>query len=584
MTTPLPESDANSATNNEQRLAELLEQLVDQAAHGNAPDFESIVRAHPDLAKDLRELWATAMIAEDFGSFTGELGDLTGAAEADANTSPTALNMPAEIGDFELLEEIGRGGMGVVFKARQKSLGRVVALKMVLRGEMASSIDVARFRTEAESASRLSHPGIVPVYDVSEHEGLPYFSMKYIEGTTLAQKLSGGPLPPHEAAEILQHVAQAIADAHETGLLHRDLKPSNILIDGDGRSYVSDFGLAKYVSPATTDKRVEEATAANWATGLTLSGAILGTPGYMAPEQAAGERGEIGPATDVYGLGAILFAMITGQPPFRAATPLDTVLMVLEQDVPLPRTLNHDVDPDLEMIALKCLQKPTDLRYASAKELAGDLKAYLDNEPISARSSQFTQVVSRAFRETHHAGVLENWGLLWMWHSLVLLLLCLTTNGLQLSGVTSRWLYAGLWGVGLGIWAAFFWNVRRRGGPITFVERQVAHVWAGSVICTTLLFAVEALLGLRVLELSPVLALVSGMVFLVKAGILTGRFYVQSLVLFLTAAVMAMFDRSDMPPLGISVFGIVSAACFFFPGLKYYRQRVRRAPSHRRHG
>jgi serine/threonine-protein kinase len=439
-----------------------------------------------------------------------------------------------------------------------------------LQGDLASAIDIARFRAEAESAAGLQHPNIVPVYEVGEEQGRPFFSMKYIEGTTLAKCIADGPLPPREAAERLLPVVRAISTAHQRGLLHRDLKPSNILIDSEDRPYVTDFGLAKRWTPSSIDTTDQPASV-----GLTLSGAILGTPGYMAPEQAAGKRGRVSPLTDVYSLGALLYVMLTGRAPFQAATPVETVLMVLEQDPLLPRLLNRNADPDLEMIALKCLQKPADLRYQSADCLADDLEAYLSNEPISARSSQFSQVLSRAFRETHHAAVLENWGLLWMLHSAVLLVLCLLTNWFQWRDVTSRLPYLALWTVGLGTWAAIFWNLRRRSGPITFVERQIAHVWAGSMISSTGLFVVEWILNLPVLALSPVLGLVSGMVFLVKAGILSGAFYIQALLLFLTATAMAILQQPGMPTVGISLFGIVSAGCFFFPGLKYYQQRIR---------
>ena len=565
----LPETHA-LPSNREERLARILEGLIEQSRCGRKPDLEAAVRANPDLSDELRELWATAMIAEDFGSLSDVLGD-DGPAQKHSGTSVQAkADVPRQFGAYELLDELGRGGMGVVFRARQASLSRIVAVKMILRGEMASASDVARFRAEAESAARLNHPHIVPVYEVGEVDGQSYFTMKLIDGMTLARKLADGPLPPREAAELLVPVCRAIAEAHLRGLLHRDLKPSNILIDTSGRPYVSDFGLAKRLRPEAGDAEGRDA-----GHPPTLTGTILGTPGYMAPEQAAGQRGEITTATDVYSLGALLYAMLTGRAPFQAASPVDTVLMVLEQDPLPPRFLNQRADPDLEMIALKCLQKPADLRYASAASLADDLEAFLANEPISARSSHFSQVLSRAFRETHHAAVLENWGLLWMWHSLALLGLCLVTSIFQWSKIESRWPYLTLWGIGLGVWAIIFWNLRRRSGPITFVERQIAHVWAGSVICITLLFFVEAILGLPVLSLSPVLGLVSGMVFLVKAGILSGVFYVQAAALFLTAGLMALLQRPDMPPVGILLFGLVSGACFFVPGWKYHRQRKR---------
>jgi len=557
---------AEADANRDAVLAALLERLIDDSRHGRSPDLEAMIAKHPDLVDELRSLWATAMVAEEFGSMADDAelaGEPTAARAAGQRNS---VPLPERIGDYEVVEEIGRGGMGVVFKARQFSLDRVVALKMILQGHTASETDVARFRAEAESAARINHPHIVPVYEVGDFEGQPYFSMKYVEGTTLSKRLAEGPLPSREAAALLVPVCRAVAEAHRHGLMHRDLKPSNILIDEAGRPYITDFGLAKRLPAAEKPDEAHKS--------LTHSGAILGTPGYMAPEQAAGGRGEITEATDVYGLGAILYAMLTGRAPFQTDSPVDTVLMVLEQDPLPPRLLNQRADADLEMIALKCLQKPTDLRYDSADALAADLQAYLDNEPISARSGKFSQVVSRAFRETHHAGVLENWGLLWMWHSLVLLVICVITNGFQWAGITSRWPYVGLWVFALGLWAAIFWGLRRRSGPTTFVERQIAHVWAGSVICNSLLFGVEALLSLPVLTLSPVLGVVSGMVFLVKAGILSGKFYVQSVILFLTAPVMAVIPQTGLPNVSISLFGIVSAACFFIPGLKYYRQRA----------
>jgi len=548
----------------EARLAQLIDELLLRTRDGGQTDIEQVATAHPDLADELRELWTTAMIADDLGSFAAALleADLSLTVDSPENGhNPSTLpsQIGKTIGDYELLEELGRGGMGVVYKARQNTLGRTVALKMILRGDMASAIDLARFRGEAEAAARLDHPHIVPLLEVGEHEGRPYFSMKYIPGETLSQRLIAGPLSSKAAAELLLPVCRAIAAAHAGGVLHRDLKPANILIDTDGRPHVTDFGLAKQMRAAEDPRTMAQS--------LTHSGAIVGSPSYMAPEQAAGNRGDIGPAGDVYSLGAVLYHMLTGRPPFQAATPVDTLLLVLEQDPLPPRVLNPAVDPDLELIALKCLQKPIDLRYSTADELADDLQAYLRHEPISARSSHITQIVGRLFRETHHASVLENWGVLWMWHSLVLLVLCLLTNWMQLSGIQSRLPYLAAWVFGLGTWAAVFWNLRRRSGPITFVERQVAHVWGSSMVASTLLYLVEYLMGLTVLELSPVLGLITGMVFAVKAGILSGRFYVQSAALFATAAVMAQF-----PTYSISIFGLVSAACFFFPGWEYYRR------------
>jgi serine/threonine protein kinase len=547
------------------QLAVLIDELLESARKGQHPPFEEVARQHPDLAGELRELWATAQLADDLGSLHDEITIIPGFHVIPGLVSPAPkpdiVGAPLRtFGDYELLAEIGRGGMGVVYRARQISLGRIVALKVLLRGEHASSGDIARFLHEAAAAAALDHPHITPVYEVGEQEGQPYFSMKYVEGTTLSRRLLDGPIGPREAAALLAPVCRAVAAAHAGGILHRDLKPSNILIDRDGVPLITDFGLAK----RTSDGGDRDEGMAS----LTQTGAILGTPSYMAPEQAAGRRGAVGVTTDVYSLGAILYQMLTGRPPFQAATPFDTVMLVLEQDPLPPRLLNPQADPDLEMIALKCLQKPQELRYQSAAALADDLEAFLANEPISARLTNLSGIISRMLRETHHAAVLENWGLLWMWHSLVLLLLCLMTNWFKLEHFDRPEPYLALWTVGLGAWASIFWRLRRRSGPITFVERQIAHVWAGSVISCTLLFVVEIILGLKVLTLSPVLALSSGTVFLVKAGILSGSFYLQAAALFLTSIVMACW-----PDYGLVVFGVVSGLCFFLPGLKYHRQR-----------
>lgn len=551
-----PEVDPtiDSPASDDEKLAKLLSDLTERAQRGEHIDLEAVCRDNPTMASDLRHLWGAVMVAEVAGksSSTDPLRGRTISGVSELTSA--ALSLPCRLGDYELLEELGRGGMGVVFRARQISLNREVAVKMILRDMLASAADRTRFQAEAEAAARLEHPGIVPVYQVGEFDGRPYFSMKFVRGQTLLQRLNGEPMPPREIATMLAKVARAIEFAHRRGVFHRDIKPSNILIDEQGEPHVTDFGLAKQ-----SDRDAS----------VTRSGAIVGTPAYMAPEQANGARGIVGPHSDVYSLGAVLYHMLTGRPPFQAASPVDTVLLVLEQDPVPPRIVRPLADPDLEMICLQCLQKPTDLRYASAGALADDLEAYLKNEPISARSGRITQVVAWWLRETHHAVVLQNWGLLWMWHSLVLAGVSFATNLLFLIGVRDRIQYSLMWTLGLGTWAAVFWMLRRRMGPVTFVERQIAHVWAASMVGTALLFPLEALLGLDVLKLSPVLAIISGMVFMVKAGILSGEFYVQAIVLFATTAVMAVFPNESH-----FIFGFVAALCFFLPGLKYYRQRL----------
>ena len=564
----------------DERLAVVFDQLMQDSRSGAAQQrLDEAIQQHPDLATDLRELFATTQIADEIALLqTSDLNQLTGGGSKTPRMSGSIAAGSAigtTIGEYELRQELGRGGMGVVYRAFQASLQRTVALKMIPNAAFAASQDLARLRAEALAAARLSHPNIVPVYEVGEHNGQPWFSMQFIQGTTLSHRLMSGPMKPREAVALLVPVVEAIGAAHRAGVLHRDLKPSNILIAADGTPFVTDFGLAKRVN-------VEEESLTSGGMGsdianLTQSGAILGTPAWMSPEQAAGQTDSIDVATDIYSLGAVLFAMLTGRPPFQAASPLDTVLMVIEQDPPNIRMLNRAVDSDLEMVVMKCLQKPQDLRYSSAGALAADLRAWLNNEPVSARSSTIAQVMTRLFRESHHAAILQNWGLLWMWHSLVVLLLCLITNLIQFQGVTERWPFVGLWVVGLGLWAAIFWNLRHRAGPITAVERQIAHVWGGSMIASSMLFWVESIMERPVLEFSPVLGAIAGMVFLAKAGILSGSFYIQSVMMFATGLVMAAVEHSDLPNFSVSLFGVMSALTFFLPGLKYYRQQRRSA-------
>ena len=569
--------DAKLADPDDSLLASLLEKLTDAMRHGQQPDLDGLARQHPALAADLRSLWATVWVAEEMArtgphpSESAAILDLAPetTARPAANTTTAAARAPStsnsgpddsfrdRFGEYELYEELGRGGMGVVSRAREIARGRIVALKRLLRGPESTRHDIERFRLETLAAARLAHPHIVPVFQVGECDGQPYFTMQYIEGTTLARELAGGPMAAQAAARLLVPVCRAIHYAHDRGVLHRDLKPSNILIDRDGNPYVSDFGLAKRIDVDPT---------------ITPSGAFLGTPSYMPPEQAGGSsrREPLGREADVYSLGAILYHMLTGRPPFQAATPIETMLLALEHDPVAPRALNPRVDPDLEMVALKCLEKPTSLRYPSAAALAEDLESFLRGDPVSARSSSLRALAARLMSETHHAPVLENWGLLWIYHSIALLVFFGATNWLYLRGVTARWPYVLIFTVGLSGWAALFWALRRRGGPIRFVERQLAHVWGAGIVSINLIFLVEWLLDMPVLKLAPMIAVTNGMLFMIKAGILSGDYYPQAAVTFLAVVPMAYFPR--FAPL---IFGVVAATCFFVTGLKYRLRRLR---------
>jgi serine/threonine-protein kinase len=298
----------------------------------------------------------------------------------------------AEVAGHEILGVLGRGGMGVVYKARQRGLNRVVALKMVLAAEHAGAEQLARFRAEAEAVARLQHPHIVQVFEVGEVRGHPYFSLEYVEGGSLAQKLNGTPLPPSEAGRLVETLARAVHAAHLRGVVHRDLKPANVLLTAEGTPKITDFGLAKRLDVETAH---------------TQSGAILGTPSYMAPEQAEGKVHAVGPTADVYALGAILYELLTGRPPFKAASPLDTVLQVLSEE-PVPvRRLQPKVPRDLETVCLTCLRKEPAKRYATALDLADDLHRWLAGEPIRARPTPaWEQAVKWARRRPAAAALL----------------------------------------------------------------------------------------------------------------------------------------------------------------------------------
>jgi hypothetical protein len=464
-------------------LGDVLAGYLQAVERGESPDRQALLAAHPGLASELAAYFDDL---DRMDRLAGPLRLRDAATVGPDGGRPDSVPVVRYFGDYELLEEIARGGMGVVFKARQVSLNRVVALKLILSGEFASPADVQRFRAEAEAAANLDHPHILPIYEVGEHDGRPYFSMKLAEGGSLARTASSQPsaISQKEAARLVAQVARAVEFAHQRGILHRDLKPANILLDAAGAPLVTDFGLAKRLGSDG---------------GLTRTGAVVGTPSYMAPEQARAEK-QLTTAADVYALGAILYELLTGRPPFRAGSALDTILQVLEREPDDPRALNPAADRDLAAIALKCLAKDPAGRYRTAGELADDLERWRGGEPTRARPPGAAGLAWRWLRRNAAAAAaVVAVGVAWGGLTGLLLYVADTEGHASLRRVRllaeaascfnpTGWAYrarevpAARWGVvagGLGLWLAAAWLLRAGVRPRTPAAALGAAAAAG---------------------------------------------------------------------------------------------------------
>jgi serine/threonine protein kinase/Tfp pilus assembly protein PilF len=349
------------------------------APEGGCPGclLENGLGLFPDAQVAARDASTVISTKADEGSSAENVEVNTAAAAGYNKKAARTAETLGELGDYELLEEIGRGGQGVVFRARQKSLNRTVALKAVSLGQWASKAHLKRFRLEAEAAAKLEHPGIVPIHEVGERDGSCYFSMKFVEGGQLDEVIKREPMSIHHAAELIAKVARTVHYAHEHCILHRDIKPGNILLDAKGEPLLTDFGLARLTEFESTVTRTME---------------VMGTPSYMAPEQAVGNNAAVSRATDVYGLGAVLYQLLTGRAPFVGGTTYETIKLVLDTEPRRPRLWNRKIDRDLSTICLKCLEKDPQRRYSSALALAQDLEHWLKHEPIRARR---TGILSR---------------------------------------------------------------------------------------------------------------------------------------------------------------------------------------------
>jgi serine/threonine-protein kinase len=373
------DTEHNGVHDGGERLDQVIAAYLKAAEAGQAGSRDDWLARYPDLAGELTEFFAGQDQVDALAGPLREAAAATTTRAGDASAGDTRVEGAGRAdesilytyGNYDVLSVLAQGGMGVVYKARQKNPRRLVALKMIRTGPGAAPADVQRFRNETEVIASLDHPHIIPIYEVGEHEGCLYFSMKLLEGGPLTAQVARFTGDMRAAARLLIAVARAVHHAHQRGILHRDLKPSNILLDAEGRPHVTDFGLAK---------RVEADS------GLTHSGAVVGTPSYMAPEQAAGQKGQITTATDVYGLGAVLYALLTGRPPFQGCSVLETLEQVKQREPDNPSRSNPAIDRDLQTICLKCLQKEPARRYASAEALAGDLDCWLARKPIQARA------------------------------------------------------------------------------------------------------------------------------------------------------------------------------------------------------
>ncbi|AMV36647.1 serine/threonine-protein kinase [Planctomyces sp. SH-PL62] len=475
------------------------------------------------------------------------------AASASASASTSAPPVQGQrLGKYELIDELARGGMGVVYKARDTALNRVVAIKMILSGAMATEAERERFRREAALAAKLDHPNVVPIYEVGEQDGFLYFTMRLVEGGSLAGRLDRYREDPMALADLIEVLARAVQYANEQGFIHCDLKPSNILIDRDGVPQITDFGLARQASRDDS---------------ITASGAVLGTPSYMAPEQASGEREAIGPATDVHGLGAILYELLAGRPPFRMATTMETVMQAIYCDPIPPRELRPQVPRELEHICLKCLEKSPKDRYPTAEALSADLAHFLQGDPIDA-TGPIQKLRRWSRREPEIVARLSG---------LALVSLLTELNYRVLSPFPDALAHSSVQMV-LGLWAVLtllFQQLQRRG----WQSDRLRGCWIlGDMTCLTLLLWIMEDLDTPLLIGYPLMIAASGLWF--REGVVwftTGLAIAGYLALYGHAAVdWGRTNPGWMKP-GVLPYGNIYVVCLALSGFVVARlvKRIR---------
>lgn len=486
-TTDLPATalDHDPAATLESIMADYLVRIE----QGRRPDTQAILETYPQYATELRSFFRNHQ--------------WLGASPP----AESATLIGSHIGPYLIEEEIARGGMGVVYRARQTGLQRPVALKLISSGVLAGREERRRFRTEAEAAAGLHHPGIIPIHEIGSWQGYEYFSMTLVEGPTLQKYVEDARFDDEETARLVRDIAGALEYAHRAGIVHRDLKPDNILISPDGRPLVTDFGLAKWHRDGTV---------------ITRTGQVLGTPHYMSPEQACA-RGEAGTSTDIYSLGAILYALLTGSPPHAGANAAEVLRSVLQDEPPTPRSIRRDASPELEKICLKAMQYEPSARYGSAGLLADDLDRFLRGEPTSASGSGLLGRVAREIRRDQHQTYFEDWGRTLTWIGVIIFLGHVAMFGLRnldLPAWIAYWLPRA---VMLGMILAAI--VRARHGsllPRSIAERPVFSIWIGYLLTLAVVNLLSLIRRDEPESIFVFAAALSGFGFLAMAGHIWG--------------------------------------------------------------